>query len=286
MTADSMPMIRPDYLEAGSSGPVVVLLHSSVAGARQWRRLMDDLRSEFRVIAVNLFGYGGTAAWPPGNVQTLDDQARLVEGAIPLDAEEVHIVGHSFGGAVAMRLAARLAERTGKLILFEPIPFHLLREAGRTEALVEVLTLRDWVRTYGVLGEWESAAERFADYWNGGGSWQRMTLERRKAFAAALRPNYCEWDAVMNDGTPLEEWARILPRSTLLMMDRETVRPVRAVTALLRRACPWWRYLEVSAGGHMAPLTNPCFVNPLIRSFLRQRLDASRRQPALAGSRP
>ena len=56
------PAITVDYLEAGSSGPVVMLVHSSVSGARQWRRLMGDLRDQFRVRAVNLFGYGKTSA--------------------------------------------------------------------------------------------------------------------------------------------------------------------------------------------------------------------------------
>jgi pimeloyl-ACP methyl ester carboxylesterase len=53
-----------DFVEAGSAGPVAVLVHSSVSGARQWRRLMDDLKDRFRVRAVNLFGYGKTPLWP------------------------------------------------------------------------------------------------------------------------------------------------------------------------------------------------------------------------------
>src|SRR5204863_6489815 len=69
--------ITVDYLEAGSSGPVVMLVHSSVSGARQWRRLMDDLKGQFRVRAVNLFGYGKTPPWPVEAIQSLDDQARL-----------------------------------------------------------------------------------------------------------------------------------------------------------------------------------------------------------------
>src|SRR5262245_37895072 len=46
-----------DFVEAGSAVPLVVLVHSSVSGARQWRRLMEDLKNRFRVRAVNLFGY-------------------------------------------------------------------------------------------------------------------------------------------------------------------------------------------------------------------------------------
>ena len=42
---NKLPTIKVDFLEAGS-GPVVMLVHSSVSGARQWRRLMDDLKMQ------------------------------------------------------------------------------------------------------------------------------------------------------------------------------------------------------------------------------------------------
>jgi pimeloyl-ACP methyl ester carboxylesterase len=102
---------KVDYFEAGSSGPVVMLVHSSVSGARQWRRLMDHLKDQFRVRAVNLFGYGKTPPWPAATTQTLSDQARLVEAALPPNAGEIYLVGHSFGGSVAMKVAVRLPAR-------------------------------------------------------------------------------------------------------------------------------------------------------------------------------
>jgi hypothetical protein len=43
---NKLPTIKADFLEAGS-GPVVMLVHSSVSGARMWRRLMDDLKDHF-----------------------------------------------------------------------------------------------------------------------------------------------------------------------------------------------------------------------------------------------
>src|SRR5262249_62360675 len=104
-----------DYIEAGTTGPIVMLVHSSVSGARQWSRLIDDLKDRFRVRAVNLFGYGRTPRWPAGRMQSLDDQARLVEAALPRDAGEICIVGHSFGGTVAMKAAARLEARVSRL---------------------------------------------------------------------------------------------------------------------------------------------------------------------------
>jgi pimeloyl-ACP methyl ester carboxylesterase len=145
-----------------------------------------------------LFGYGKTPPWPAEATQSLDDQARLVEAALPADAGEVYLVGHSFGGSVAMKAAARLAGRVTKLVLLETNPFYLLMQSGRIDAFAEVRELRNCVKTFGALGEWETAAEKFADYWGGATTWREMTPQRRSAFTQALKPNYFEWDAVMN----------------------------------------------------------------------------------------
>lgn len=260
--------IDVDFLEAGASGPVVMLVHSSVSGARQWRRLMDDLKDRFRVRAVNLFGYGKTPPWPRDAAQTLDDQARLVEAALPADAEGVFLVGHSLGGAVAMKAAARLAGRVERLVLLEANPFYLLKQAGREDAFAEAMELRDCIKKFGALGEWATAAERFADYWGGAGTWRDMSPERRAAFAEALKPNFFEWDAVTNETTSLEDWVALLPRKTLLVCDPGTVLPIREIAILLYRACPEWTWREVAGGGHMAPFTRPDLINPIVASFL------------------
>ncbi len=267
---NKLPAIKADFLEAGS-GPVVMLVHSSVSGARMWRRLMDDLKDDFHVRAVNLYGYGRTSAWPSDLPQSLDDQARLVETALPKNADAVCLVGHSFGGSVAMKLAARLSGRVTGLVLLETNPFYLLELAGRADAFAEALELRNCIKKFGALGEWAVAAEQFADYWGGAGSWQKMPAERRISFAEAMKPNYFEWDAVMGETTPVEQWAHLLPRSTLLVSDPKTVFPIREITAILRQSCPIWAYEEISGGGHMAPLTRPDLINPLVRSFLRLR---------------
>jgi pimeloyl-ACP methyl ester carboxylesterase len=264
---NSSPTIAADFVEAGS-GPTVMLVHSSVSGARQWRRLIDDLKADFHVRAVNLFGYGRTPPWPMDQPQTLEDQARLVETALPPGDEPFCLVGHSFGAVVAMKVALRLSGRIDKLVLLETNPFYLLKQAGRTKAFAEAMDLRNCVKTFGARGEWAIAAERFADYWGGAGSWQAMTPDRRAAFTAAMKPNYSEWDAVMDETTPVGQWAGLLPYETLVASDPDTVLPVRALTALLRRACPHWTYTDI-AGGHMAPLTRPDLINPLVKSFLQ-----------------
>ena len=264
------PTPKVDFIEAGMAGPLVILVHSSVSGARQWRRLVDVLQTGFRVRAVNLYGYGATPPWSGARLQSLDDQADLIDAAIPDDADEIHLVGHSFGGAVAMKAAARLGARVSRLVLIETNPFTLLQQAGRIEAFGEAWALRDCIKTFGWTGQWALAAERFADYWGGGGTWQAMPPDRRTAFTQALRPNFFEWDAVMSETTTAEGWEFLLPRDTLLISDPITVLPVREIAAILQRACPRWQHHALPPGaGHMAPLTQPELVNPLVADFLR-----------------
>ncbi len=150
------PPVQVDFLETGSSGPVVLPVHSSVSSARQWRGLMDDLKDRFRVRAVNLFGYAKTPPRPNEVRQSLDDQARLVEAALPADADEDYMVGHSFGGSVAMKAAARLQGRVGKVVLLETNPFYLLAQSGRTDAFAEAMAMRNCIKNFGALGQWDS----------------------------------------------------------------------------------------------------------------------------------
>lgn len=256
-----------DLVEAGS-GNRVVLIHSSVSGARQWRRLMIDLESRFHTIAVNLLGYGQTPTWPADRPQTLDDQAVLIKAVLPEDNSKVCFVGHSFGGAVAMKTAARLGDRVEKLILIEPNPFYLLDLHGCTESYAEIIDLRDWVRRHGAKGDWLKAAERFADYWGGAGTWSSMPDHRKATFVQALKPNFHEWDAVIDERTTLDEWAGCLPQQTLVLSAEDTVRPIHAIVGLMQRNCPAWQFVQIPEGGHMTPLTRPDLVNPIIASFL------------------
>src|SRR5262245_65533440 len=102
-----------DFIEEGA-GPLVVLVHSSMSGARQWSALMQELAGRFLVRAVNLFGYGATPAWSEPHAPSLDDFAALVVASIPPGERQVTLIGHSFGGAVAMQAARRLRPQIGR----------------------------------------------------------------------------------------------------------------------------------------------------------------------------
>ncbi|WP_069299865.1 alpha/beta fold hydrolase [Neptunicoccus sediminis] len=258
-----------DFIEAGR-GEKVILIHSSVAGARQWRSLMAALADEFHVIAINLFGYGKTRAWgADSGAQRLEDQARLIEPFLPEKGEQFSLVGHSFGGSVAMKAAALFREQVNRLVLIEPNPFYLLDKHGRAAAYQEAVTLRDLIKAHGKAGSWEIAAEKFADYWTGAGSWNAMPDDRKEKFSQALKPNFHEWDAVMKEETSLREWERDLPAQTTVLTAADTVNSIDEIYELLRQNISGWNFEQIDKGGHMAVLSSPEQVNPRIIAALR-----------------
>jgi len=263
-----MEVHETDFIEAGS-GEKVILIHSSVAGAKQWRSLMDALAGDFHVIAVNLFGYGKTRPWnEKGNLQRLEDQARLIEPFLHTDGKQISIVGHSFGGSVAMKAAALFKDYVKRLVLIEPNPFYLLHKHGRTAAYGEAVALRDLIKEHGKAGSWEIAAEKFADYWTGAGSWSAMPEERKEKFSHALKPNFHEWDAVMNEETSLLEWERDLPRETTVISAADTVKSIDEIYKLLSESISGWKFERIDKGGHMAIMSKPDQVNPMVIAAL------------------
>jgi pimeloyl-ACP methyl ester carboxylesterase len=255
-----------EYSDAGD-GPAVVLIHCSVSGIRQWRSLTEVLADRYRVRALNLYGYGETTPWPGCETQSLAAQARLVVAACDGLGNALSLVGHSFGGTVALKAATLLGSRVDSMVLIEPNPVYLLAQGGRDEEFAELRALRDHVKRFGALGDWEAVAERFADYWVGDGTWSAMPDARRAAFADLLPPNLHEWDAAMGEETTADDLAALACR-TLVMSDPATRRPIRAIAEILAQSCPDWTFSDIPAGGHMAPVTRPDLVNPMILEFL------------------
>lgn len=262
-----MKLEETDFIELGS-GEKVILIHSSVAGAKQWRRLMETLANDFHAIAINLFGYGDTRSWEVDGTQRLADHARLIEPLLPKGAGKVSIVGHSFGGSVAMMAAAMFKNKVHRLVLIEPNPFYLLEKSGRFEAYQEAVILRDTIKSNGKSGAWETAAAVFADYWTGAGSWDAMPDDRKAKFARALVPNFHEWDAVMNEVKSFAEWQRDLPNDTTVISASDTVRSIREIVELMEEHIPEWHFKQIEHGGHMAAMTKPDVINPIVLTAL------------------
>jgi 2-hydroxymuconate-semialdehyde hydrolase len=130
--------VRLHYVEAGS-GPPLLLLHGLNGSTFGFRLLMPYLTSRFRVIALDLMGFGYSDR-PQHRDYSLGAQARLVAGF--LDARGIpkaSVLGHSLGGAVAMHLALEYPERVERLILVSSASDSETRRGLRSSRLVRPL---------------------------------------------------------------------------------------------------------------------------------------------------
>ena len=237
----------------------VVLLHCSGSSGAQWRSLVAQLDG-YRVLAPDLMHPGTLAA----------------EAAALGIEEPVHLVGHSYGGAVVLHIARTCPGLLKTLTLIEPSAFHLLEDG---DALREITAVADDARAALAAGDDMGGYGRFVEYWTG---------EKRAPVGPQLDKIVRDFDALLGEPAALQDVSGIeVP--TLLVQGDSTKLPSRTVCARLRTALPNASFRLVPGAGHMLPLTHREHVNDLIAAHLKEKPcnrampSASRYRSASAG---
>ncbi len=117
-----------NYYKVDRTGdtPSAIFLHGWRSEGKVWLNIMQNLG--LQSYALDLPGFGKSAA--PSRAYTVSDYAKIVSGFIrKLELKNVWIVGHSFGGRVAIKLAVQDKNQVGKLVLVDAAGF-------RNESLV------------------------------------------------------------------------------------------------------------------------------------------------------
>lgn len=271
-----------EALIEGDGDEAVVFLHASASGISQWRAYQQALSDRYVTAAVHLYGYGGTTPWRRPHRQRLADQAGLVGTVIQAIGRPTHVVGHSFGGAVALETARQFRDDVASVAVYEPTAFWVLRTEV-PECWQEISGLVRAVRTGVASGDLGGAASGFVDYWARGKQWERMSDRQRAAVGSAMVNVAHEADALMSPPADPDAWLADVPAPTLVMKAQDSPAPVREVARLL--AENGRRQLHViDSGGHMAPVTDPAAVLAALPPFL-ERSSASRPLAASTASR-
>src|SRR5262249_23875994 len=128
----------------------VVLVPCSAGSTRQWDALAAQLAG-FLPVPLDLWGHGNQKRWHGASPLSLGEEAAAIHQACP-DGAPFHLVGHSYGGGVALRFALNHPERLRSLTLVEPSSFHILRAAEGSDArlLHEIRAVADAVN-HGVI---------------------------------------------------------------------------------------------------------------------------------------
>lgn len=247
------------YREMGEAGrgETVLLLHAGATSSAHWRKVAPSLQGRFHLIAPDLIGFGETEAWGRACAPTHDDQAALAEGVIGhAAAGPVHVVGHSFGGAVAVRLALRCPALVKSLVLIEPVLVPLLKQAGET-ALFKAE--RDLARAFiadAAASRSVGAWRRFLDHYNGDGTWEALSGNARYRFLSMTHATADAYRANLNNPTRLQD-LRMIVRPTLVISGARTTETDRRICQILSDHLPNASALELAGAGHMSPLTHP-----------------------------
>jgi pimeloyl-ACP methyl ester carboxylesterase len=266
MTA-ARPILRNAILAAGTGAPVL-LLHGSASTSAMWLPVIDALKARFRVLAPDLIGYGRTDPWPAGHDYTLDDEVRLIAPLVASAARGAHVVGHSYGGVVALQLARSHRDLVRSLTLIEPVAFHLLRDADEPQARAEAEELARSYSAQMAAGATEAALRRFVDYWGGPSAWDAMDEAARAPMRRVAPKMVLDFHAAFADPGP-DPW-RDLPAPVRLLAGDKSPLTVRRIAAVLARRLPSATLQVVAGANHLLPATH----HQLLSAFLLETLEA------------
>jgi pimeloyl-ACP methyl ester carboxylesterase len=177
-------------------------------------------------------------------------------------------VGHSYGGAVAVKLALKLGDRVHSLSVFEPVLFRLLLDAmPHDPATIECVAVAGSIRASLERDDADAAARTFYEYWSGSGAWSRLDDASRRTIAGRMPAIMACFDSLFRDDTSPEA-LRGLDVPTLVM--RGGLSPVagRTTAAFLAEQLPLSRRKEFESMGHMGPVTDAEAVNAQIERLI------------------
>jgi pimeloyl-ACP methyl ester carboxylesterase len=259
MTATSVPSPRQRCRGR------VIALHCSGAGAGQWSRLAEMLGDRYELLAPEHYGCGSTGPWTGEHAFTLADEAARAIALIDSSGGKVHLVGHSYGGGVALKAALARPARVAGMTLYEPSAFHLLRQMGDAgaKAHTEITSVARSVSQGIVNGDYRGAAATFVDYWNGTGAWSAMRPAVQSALVRWAPKGPLDFRALIDEETQAKAYGA-LASPVLILRGEHAPMPTRLIAEHLAQLLPSSRLTVVDGAGHMGPLTHAEQVSELI----------------------
>jgi pimeloyl-ACP methyl ester carboxylesterase len=247
----------------------VMALHCSLGSGRQWSKLADELGRRHQFIAPDISGYG-TNTCALDLPLTLAEEVRCVSDHLNDAAGPIHLVGHSYGGAIAFKIAtdSPFAHRVRSLTLIEPVLPTLLLETESDRRLhARFAQLARDVSEDLWNGSVLEAIDEFIEFWNGSGPQDPVPAATRLRMIERADKLAFDFSAALGEKN-VTIAASSLRVPTLLFSGGTspyfTQRIVRRLAAIVEGA----EVRHLPEAGHMLALSHASTINPEISKHI------------------
>lgn len=248
--------------------PTVIALHSSAASGRQWRPLAVALAGRARVIAPDLHGHGDGPPVPLEPAAIVAADTAHVANLVMSIPDRVHLVAHSYGAAIALRVARRCGAKVRSLALVEPVAFRVLFDCyGNRLPAAAIIDIGRAIRMFMRAGRSGYAAQRFVSYWGGEEAWARLGPDARASVASRMPAVAAHFAALSSDDFTLDA-CRAIDAPVLLLAGLRTRAPALRISELLASALPNVRDERLPGGNHVEALESPSRIVERVVRFL------------------
>jgi pimeloyl-ACP methyl ester carboxylesterase len=259
------PRGRVDYEETGA-GPTVVLVPGSCSTGAAWRPMMAAWNGRFRCVTTSLLGYGGTAERRDPKTPVIEPEIDVIEAVIRRAGGRVHLVGHSFGGSVAIATALRNRVPVASLSIVEAPMAPLLRHLGEDEHYACFRRMTDIYFAAFDRGEAEAVAEMI-DFYGGAGTFASWPPRLRAYAIQTTHVNILDWSCGYAFPEASGELAAIdIP--TLVLYGGASPRAVQRANELLADHVRGARRKMVAGAAHFMIATHAVEVADAIASHI------------------
>lgn len=248
------------FVDRGESGRPTLLLHSTGVGSIQWLRFARRLKGR-RCFIPDFMNYPPSDCWKEDGPPDWRVDLEACRTLVLAQDEPVDIIGHSYGGHIALHLAHDHPDRVRKMALHEPIAWGVFQSAGPPSMQEGFRQLRERFFPEPALLP-EDWLRKFVDYWNTPGEWDGLGEKRKAAWRERFIKIHHEVRHLCFDPYDIQYWSPIQTPTLITVSENATVEEA-AACALLATHMGDTRCVE-TPGGHLAPITHSADVLPLL----------------------
>jgi pimeloyl-ACP methyl ester carboxylesterase len=192
-----------------------------------------------------------------------------------MEAGPVHLIGHSFGATVALRMALEDPDRIASLTLFEPVLFCAAQAAGGAAFRTHMADHAPFGEKL-AAGDMAGAAEAFQAIWGRGQPFADLPSAQRDYIVQRIPLIAAQNATLVEDAAGLLGYGRLegVGIPTLLVQGAESPPVIDAINTELARRLPQVTRATVAGAGHMLPITHPAECAAVIRAFMAERAEA------------